>query len=263
MLQIDSSTVAAAFGSKLVCDLLGPSSKQVGNALAKLTKAGVRNVERVLTKAVRRKRELGIKGGVVAPRVVPLLLQNAQWCDDELTAAYLGGVLCSARSPAGRDDRAVGHLRLIEGLSSYALRAHCIVYASVAKLPRLRLASIAQALASGLGVTILLDEEELRAKMAFLDGEDPEGLLNHAFVTLAAADLCAQGLRSVPLAKSKQLVRYMHLTPRGVELFCWGFGCGQAGVGAFFKGADWGQEAETLAVIPLEVRLGIVNFALA
>jgi hypothetical protein len=169
--------------------------------------------------------------------------------------------MCSAISPAGRDDRAITFVKLIDGLSSYALRAHCIVYASIARPSKARLSAIKQWLLAGHGVTVVFDEKDLHEKMVFVQREDANSLLEHAFVSLSANDLSMQGMRPVMVRKSKQTVRWLHLTPRGVELFCRGNGFGQAGIDQYFGGELPSTDADALATIPSEVNLGTVSYA--
>jgi hypothetical protein len=255
------TTVLAAVGAKLGYDVFGTSAKYLGDELKKLTKVGVKNIQRVAKKAKQRKTELGIEGGAVAPRVLPLLLENAYYCEDELVASYLGGVMCSALSPHGRDDRGIAFVKTIEGLSSYALRAHCIVYASVANQPKTRMTGIQKWLARGHGVTVVFDDREFCDKMGFAPEEDAEALLEHAFLSLSAGELCMQGIHPVILHKTKQKVRAVHLTPRGVELFCWGNGFGQTGPERYFSGQAPSVESSALAVVPVDLQLGMVSFA--
>jgi hypothetical protein len=258
-MPFDPATIAAALGGKLTYDVLGPSAKYLGTKLKTRTQRGMKNIARVLKYAMQRKRELGITEGAVAPRVIPLVLEGAYYCEDETVAGYLGGVLCSAQSPSGRDDRAVSFLRLIEGLSSFALRAHFIVYASVALQRGVRSAAIRKYLLTGHGVTVLFDEEDLREHMAFGEGEDPVELLEHAFVALAANDLCLEGTQPVHIEKENRSIRWVHLTPRGVELFCWGIGLGQAGVAAYFEKPELPEECAHLH-IPADIKLGMVRY---
>lgn len=255
------TTILTAVGAKLAYDIFGSSAKYLGGELKKLTKAGAKNIERVAKKAKQRKVELGIQGGAVAPRALPLLLENAYYCEDELVASYLGGVMCSALSPNGRDDRAIAFVKMIEGLSSYALRAHCIVYASVTKQSKKQMAGIQKWLSFGRGVTVIFDDAELCHKMGFAPEEDAASLLEHAFLSLSAGELCLEGMRAVTLHTTKQNVRVVHLTARGVELFCWGNGFGQTGSERYFAGQAPSAEARALALVPVDLQLGIVSYA--
>ena len=65
---------------------------------------------------------------MVNPRLVRSLHDEGSYCDDELMAEYLGGVLAAGRSPSGRDDRAVSWSNLITSMSALQLRTHFIFY---------------------------------------------------------------------------------------------------------------------------------------
>lgn len=255
----DESSLTKA-RSKLAYDLLGPSAKYVGKRLLDLTKASFKNIERVAKLSRERRKQLGIEGGTVAPRVIPLLLQSAALTEDEIVASYIGGVLCSARTPNGRDDRAIAMLKVMEGLSTYALRAHCIVYSSALRQRSFKMSDVRKWLLRGNGVTVVIDEAEFQEKMQFSEAENADTILEHAFVNLSANDLCMQGVRAVRLKEDDPGYRWMHLTLRGAELFCWGAGMGQSGIDAFFSQQELPTEINSLSLVPRKFELGLVQF---
>jgi hypothetical protein len=182
--------------------------------------------------------------------------------DDEVMQAYFSGVLCSSFARTERDDRAVGFIRLIEGLSTYALRAHCIIYSSVALQQNHKMADIKKWLMLGRGITLALDERQFRRRMQFVRGEDQEAMLEHAFVSLSSNDLCMQGLQPA-IARDKTAYRWMHLTIRGAELYCWANGFGQKGVTEFFADRKLTEEIRRVALKPAKLELGLVNYMTA
>lgn len=113
-------------GSKLLNRVLGPSADVIGEALARYTDFRLKNVGVIVEKAHRKSRAQG--DGEVPPRVAHRLLEEGSYCDDELMAEYLGGVLAASRTPAGRDDRAVVWSALVNGLSTLQLRGHFLLY---------------------------------------------------------------------------------------------------------------------------------------
>lgn len=213
-------------------------------------------IRRIVEKGRVRSAALGIHGIYAPPRVLPSFVRSAAVCEDEVVASYLGGVLCSARTPNQRDDRAVAMIRLMDGLSSYALRAHCIVYASLLHQTEAKLSNVGKCIEEGRGLTLLFDDEELKARMGFQDGEDAELLLSHAFVNLSSNDLTMQGQRPIMLSEESRLSRSIHPTLRGIELYCWGTGLGQLGTKAYFSQQTPPAEIEALHVIPKRVRIG-------
>jgi translation elongation factor EF-G len=70
-------------------------------------------------------------GGQIPPRVLKEVLAEGYFCEDELQAMYLGGVLASSKGPVSRDDRAIAYCSLVNSLSSYQLRTHCILYSTL------------------------------------------------------------------------------------------------------------------------------------
>jgi len=66
--------------------------------------------------------------GSVPPRVSAAVLESSQYTDDEFVAEYLSGVLASARTPNGKDDRGVSWSALVNRLSSDTLRIHYVLY---------------------------------------------------------------------------------------------------------------------------------------
>lgn len=250
----------ALVGGKLALDVLTPSAKLAGKQLKDVAAGGLAHLRRLVTMADRRRRDLRIRAGKISPRVLPVLLGSITAADDEVMQAYFSGVLCSSISWAGRDDRGVGFIRIIEGLSTYALRAHCIVYSSVLLQQNYKMADVKKWLIRGNGVTVAFDERQFRRRMKFMRGEDAEALLEHAFVSLSSYDLCCEGVRpSLPDPAHRQF-RSMHLTLRGVELYCWANGFGQKGVAGYFSNRTPTDETKAVAIKPAKVELGIVRY---
>lgn len=124
-----AATSAADESSKAVGGLLvrlfGPAADVAGEALAQWTAKRVRNAQRIAEIADRK--TVG-RGGIANMRLVPALLGDGSYCDDELMAEYLGGVLAGGRTPSGRDDRAVSWSKLVTSMSVIQIRAHFILY---------------------------------------------------------------------------------------------------------------------------------------
>jgi hypothetical protein len=120
----------AAVGSRTVDKVLGPSAEQLGEILnERLTEFRARNIGRVIEAAERK----GDRDGTVPPRVAHRLLEDGSYCDDELMAEYLGGVLAGSRTPDGRDDRAVTWSALVTSMSALEVRAHFLIYRAIAR----------------------------------------------------------------------------------------------------------------------------------
>lgn len=121
--------LATAVGSaKLVEKLLGPTADYVGGGVKDWTERRVSNLGRVFRSATDRLGERIDEPGSVPPKVLKGILDAGSFCEDELTAQYLGGVLASSRSGITRDDRASTYIALLNRLSSYQIRAHYCFY---------------------------------------------------------------------------------------------------------------------------------------
>lgn len=134
--MVDTGTGLAVLGpSAIVLKILGPTADYVGDNLQQWTETRTQNLRRVFSKA---EQKLGPERleepGQVPPRVLKGVLEEGQFCADELAAEYLGGVLASSRSDVERDDRGAALVALVSRLSSYQLRTHYIIYACAQQL---------------------------------------------------------------------------------------------------------------------------------
>jgi len=141
--MVDPMTAAggdlAILGSKdLLNKLLGPTADYLGGELKNLLEGFVEkskdNVARILLKA---RDKLGDRlgtPGTVNPRVLKDIIIEGAFCEDELAAEYYGGILASARTESGRDDRAAAYLGVVKGLSTYEIKFHYVYYNLMRKL---------------------------------------------------------------------------------------------------------------------------------
>jgi len=72
--------------------------------------------------------------GQVNPRVLKSIIDEARFCEDQLTLEYFAGVLASSRTENGRDDRGLTFAAMIKELSAYQLRLHYIFYSLLKRL---------------------------------------------------------------------------------------------------------------------------------
>lgn len=112
--------------------LLGPMLDAYGShfgdkAAARLSAKRAQNVARILDKAAAKAGDLSLPGAV-HDRVTNAILQDGSYCDDELMAEYLGGLLASGRTPSGKDDRAIAWISLVSDMSALQIRAHFLLY---------------------------------------------------------------------------------------------------------------------------------------
>jgi hypothetical protein len=119
-----AASEAAKAGGGVLSRLLGPTADEMGTQLQEWYLR--KNVERVAKRA-EAKVNTAAKGSI-PPRVAAEVFEKAQWADDEFLAEYLSGVLATARTPEGKDDRGVTWTALVGRLSADQLRLHYILY---------------------------------------------------------------------------------------------------------------------------------------
>ncbi|WP_146797190.1 hypothetical protein [Agrococcus baldri] len=124
---------AAKAAASLWEKVLGPPSEALGSHLKKRVELWSEDAlaRRVLERAAQKADTS--QPGSVPPRVAAGLFEQAQWADNEFVAEYLSGVLATARTTEGVDDRAVSWTAMVSRLSSDALRLHYVVYTALRK----------------------------------------------------------------------------------------------------------------------------------
>lgn len=221
------STLTAA----AIWRLLGPTAEYLGGKGQELTEIGVNNLERVFTHAIARLPADAPQDGAVPPRVLRLAVTEGAFTEDEVAAAYLGGVLASSKVAGGRDDRGVSINATISRLSTFQLRLHYVTY--------MALHYLLQGVESDFGSTGAIKNHMhfgttgLLVAMGMLDEfNDPDfnvdGVLSHALYGLSKEELIGdwmfqwdKGLSCSP-------------TPIGTELFLWANGQGRRSIEYFF-----------------------------
>ncbi len=113
---------------EILTKMLGPTADYLGGELKNFVVKCNINLDNVFVKA---KEKLGShldEPGQVNARVLKNIIEEGMFCEDELVAEYLGGVLASSKSADERDDRGVSLISYIKNLSSYQLRLHFLCY---------------------------------------------------------------------------------------------------------------------------------------
>jgi hypothetical protein len=172
----------------LLVRVLGPSADAVGEAFGVYPEYRIRNVARIIERADAKLQSVAT-GTKVNLRVAHVVLEDGSYCDDQLMADYLGGLLAGSRTPQGRDDRAVAWSKVIASLSSLQIRAHYLLYREWAA--RLRIIAVYE-----LGVdagrtqaTMEISSGEF-AKILVADSEvDDNDAMGHAIGGLVRARL--------------------------------------------------------------------------
>jgi hypothetical protein len=224
-------TGLAVLGSKDILNkLLGPTADYVGGEVKGLVEKCNINLDNVFAKAVHKLGPKVDEPGSVNPRVLKHVFDEGRFCEDEVTAEYYGGILASARSENGRDDRAVTYLSLIKDLSTYQVRMHYLIYTLVRRLYssttlEIGRAEIAQKMAVYIPASVYV------AAMDFSPKENAGAILTHCIVGLVRLNL----IREDWTAGSVEFLKTVHQSAKesgaivrptllGASLFLWASG---------------------------------------
>lgn len=197
--------------------VLGPSADAVGETLRGYTGYRLRNVLRIIDRAVAKSRSVD-EDSAVSLRVAHVLLADGSYCDDDLVADYLGGLLAASRTPQGRDDRAAAWSKVVTGLSSLQVRAHYLLYREWAA--RLRIVAVYDLGADAGRVQAAMEVSSGEfAKLLIGDsGVEENDALSHAIGGLARV-----GLLDEKFLYNGTLVRVVP-SIMGIELYGWAQG---------------------------------------
>jgi len=213
--------------TSLFVRVLGPSADAIGEALGRYTTYRMRNVGKIVERADAKSGGRGDRG-IVNPRVAHVLLDEGSYCDDELMADYLGGVLAGSRTPNGRDDRAVAWSRVITGLSALQIRAHYLLYrewaARLHGVPGLNLGADRDC--------AMMDVElaEFATALAHDGDLDLDAVMHHSIPGLVSASLLGDhysfGARDATQAEDSPFESVLRVWPTvtGLELYGWAQG---------------------------------------
>jgi hypothetical protein len=128
---IGVGAIAAYLGKDGLEKLLGPTAEYLGNGLREFTKKRVENVCRILQKAQSRLGNKVEQPGTVPPKVLKSVLNDGSFSDDAISVEYFGGILASSRTEQGRDDRGARIAKMVDGMSTYQLRTHYLIYNTI------------------------------------------------------------------------------------------------------------------------------------
>ncbi len=226
--QTTITTVAAILSSKeLLQKILGPSADYIGGEIKNLIEKCNINLGNIFSKAQKKLGDKINEAGQVSPRVLKNIIDEGKFCEDEIQTEYYGGLLASARTPIGRDDRPVFILNLIKSMSVYQLRLHYLFYYSVFNLFK----NSPINLGTELNVRIQISLNDYDKAMDFLENENRNSILSHSIMGLRGIGLignyCAVGCDSDkseclhPLPKNGII---MEPTIMGAETFLYALG---------------------------------------
>lgn len=240
--NIGPGTVLVILGSQYGLKLFGPSIAYLGDEIKVGTEVGVANLKRIFDSALRKLGSKADEPGQVPPRVLKGILEDGPYCDDEVTAEYLAGVLASSRSEAGKDDRGVVFIEMLSRMSTFQIRAHYIFYTILKELCdgtdknigmsdealALRVFVSYQSFDEAMGLSSALEETTDDLAVHILLGLRREDLIDE--FAGGSADIL---VRSFP-GLTESGVTFVP-TGTGVELYLWGQGLGDAAISRFLN----------------------------
>ncbi len=197
------------------------------------------NFDRILEKAARKAGNAILSDGAVPPRVAAHVFDEGSWCEDEVMAEYLGGILAASRSNDQRDDRGSTWAGLVTRLSTFEIRSHYLIYECLRRGlagQQVNLRRRKELRQAGL---VWFSTKEYCDAMQLDDPEYALSVLGHSFFGLAREQLIGNewGAATPSALKDEGLLPTSADVPNeegvvvrasapGIELYLWGHGRG-------------------------------------
>ena len=213
--------------------LLGPTTEYLGEGLKGLVERRIQNTSKIFSVAFKRLGDRINDPGQIPSKVLKIVINDASYCDDNLVLEYIGGALASSRSENGRDDRGARMMKMIDNMSTYQIRSHYLIYATVSQL--------FQYLGRRFGTSedrdklqIFLPLQEFIEAMSLSSKESRNGqIMSHIFDGLSSDGLIEGRWRFGARDSLKKLFSdapsdgiVCEPSLQGAELFMWAFGHG-------------------------------------
>ncbi len=247
LIALGGAAVTAYLAKDGVSKLLGPTADYLGGELRELVEKSQRNIVSVFKRAERKCGPKLDAEGVVNPRVMKHVYDEARFSENELLAEYFGGVLASARTDDGKDDRGVYYSQIVQSLSVYQLQMHYLLYYLIwlnAKGQQLDLNVYEHRKALTVVVPVACYEETF----AVTDRTKEMSVIAHSLSGLSRTDLVGPSFKFSSPNELKQngveVDQHAFLiepTITGLELFVWAHGRGEVGLNAFLASDLVGQ----------------------
>lgn len=210
--------------------MLGSTAKYLDDERGRLATQANANLARIFDGAIRRLGSRVEEPGAVNPRVLKQVWDEGRFIEDELVAEYFAGLLASARSKDGRDDRVLSLLSTVRDLSVFDLQFHFLVYSTVRRLfvgQRFSVAVQEDRVRSG----VFLPFRVYVGALSLDNGPAAQELAAHSLITLIKYELIDHRFTMGPAEKLKQQCPRaqepgMIVIPSffGAELFLWAHG---------------------------------------
>lgn len=224
--------LAAYLGKDSLEKLLGPTAEYLGEGLKEFTKCRIKNIGNIFQNANAKLGDRIEKPGEVPPRVLKAVVNEGSFCEDELAVEYFGGVLASSRTELGRDDRGARIAKILDGLSTYQIRTHYLIYGTIKQL--FANAQLPFNMEGRPKMQIFMPFSGYVQAMDYSEKENQQfvPLLNHIFFGLAAENLIEPSFWQYgPKEKIAKVYSgaedggiVCQPSALGAELFLWAFG---------------------------------------
>ncbi|WP_186082934.1 MULTISPECIES: hypothetical protein [Burkholderia] len=238
-IAITSAAVTAYLSKDGVEKLLGPTAEYLGGEIKNIVERGQKNIASIFSRATKKAENKLGEPGSVNPRVLKHIIDEGRFTEDELFSEYFGGVLASARTPDGFDDRGAYYAQIVQSMSVYQLRLHYLFYYLMWQLAKGRQLG----LSSYVGryeMEIIIPVEIYSHTFSATDPGKEEPIIAHALAGLTRQELIEDrwifsGPQQMQQSKIETTSHAFFITPTisGIELFVWAHGRGEDGMQAF------------------------------
>ncbi|MCO7613300.1 hypothetical protein NJH83_24005 [Pseudomonas chlororaphis] len=239
---IGAGAAAAAYLSKDgVAKLLGPTADYLGGELKTFVEKSQKNIASIFKRAENKAGHKLDEPGVVNARVLRHVIDEGRFTEEELFAEYFGGVLASARTSDGVDDRGVYYAQIVQSMSVYQLRLHYLVYYLMWNLAKGRQLDL-NGYIDRYKLEIVIPVKIYERTFGIVDGPKEMPFIAHSLSGLTRNNLVEDTWKFAGPA----LLKASHITVdtqsflikptiSGIELFVWAHGRGEAGLSAFLS----------------------------
>lgn len=243
---MDPTSLSAAAGvvylsKDAVARLLGPTSEYLGGELKELVERCQINLATVFKKAQRKCGDTLNEPGVVNPRVLKHVYDEARFSEDDLAQEYFAGVLASSRTDDGKDDMGVYYSQIVESLSTFQIRMHYFFYYLIWLHAEANPVTLYE-YTGRQGISIVIPASVYEETFTVHNNQKEMGLIAHALAGLSRMDLIesnyqfssSESLKNEGIIVNEQaFVISPALT--GIELFIWAHGKGSHGLETFLS----------------------------
>ena len=236
---VGGAAIIAYLSKDGISKLLGPTAEYLGGELKDLVQKSQANIFSVFQKAEKKCGDRINQKGAVNPRVLKHIYDEARFCENELLSEYFGGVLASARTESGEDDRGVYYSQIVKSSSIYQLRCHYLFYYIMWHYAKNK--SLDLYLQENRDkLTILVPVECYFSTFNITNSRDEFNYIAHSLSGLAQTNLISESFQfSHPSVLKKfgvdcdQHSFVIEPSLTGLELFVWVHGMGESGINSF------------------------------